>query len=76
MAKTIVGKIVSTKSTQTVIVEVTRFIKHALYKKAMKRDSRIPAHLEGIEVAVGDTVEIQETRPISKTKHFRVTKKV
>lgn len=74
--RSMTGKVVSVKMTKTVIVEVVRTFSHPLYKKTVRRARRFAAHnmLEGI--AVGDSVRIAETKPISKTKHFNVVEKV
>lgn len=74
--KQLTGKIVSAAMTNTVVVEVTRNWKHPLYKKVVKRTKNFPAHIEGMEAKVGDVVVIQETKPYSKTKHFKVLNKV
>lgn len=47
-----------------------------MYKKVVNKKQTFKAHYEGMELKVGDVVEIQETRPISKTVHFKVTKKI
>lgn len=65
------GKVVSAKTEKTVIVEVERLIVHPVYKKRVKRSSRFAAHNE-LVVKEGDTVEITETKPYSKTKRFIV----
>lgn len=70
--KILVGKVISRSTPNTVIVEITTLFKHPIYKKSVRRTRHLPAHVEGVECAVGDTVRIAETRPISKTKHFRV----
>lgn len=72
--RAVVGKVVSTKMAKTVIVEVIHTYAHKLYKKTVRRSRRFAAHNEMEGVSVGDTVRIMETRPISKTKHFTVTK--
>lgn len=64
------GVVVSDKMKDTIVVAVTRYVKHPKYKKYMKRVKRYHAHDAGNSAAVGDKVEIQETRPISKLKRF------
>ena len=64
------GFVVSDKMKDTVVVEVTRFVKHPKYKKYYKRSKRYKAHDVGNTKKVGEKVEIRESRPISKTKHF------
>ena len=70
--KEIIGKVVSLSSKNTVIVEVSRQWRHPIYKKAVRRTRRIPAHLEGMDVSLGSKVRLVATRPISKTKHYKV----
>ncbi len=76
MAKKFTGKVVSTKMDKTVIVAVERKLRHPLYKKIINRRKKIKAHNENLRLEVGDMVEIKETRPISKDKHFAVVGKV
>ncbi len=66
------GVIVSDKMDKTVVVSVSRFIKHPLYGKFYKVSKKYKAHDEENKYKVGDKVEIEETRPISKDKHFVV----
>jgi small subunit ribosomal protein S17 len=63
----------SDKGDKTVIVEVARQFAHPLYGKQVARTKRYPAHDEGNEYRAGDRVRIMETRPISRTKRWRVT---
>lgn len=65
------GKVVSTKMSKTVIVEVERLVVHPIYQKRVKKTNRFAAHNE-VSVKVGDTVEIAETKPYSKTKKHKV----
>jgi len=74
--KVFTGVVVSTKMNKTVIVSVTTVTRHPLYNKGVKHTVRHAAHVEGIDVSVGDTVHIKETKPISKTKHFIVLGKI
>ena len=69
--KILTGKVVSNKMQKTVVVETSRYIKHSKYNKYLNIIKRYKAHDEGTH-AVGDTVKIQECRPISKDKHFVV----
>lgn len=69
------GVVVSAKATKTVIVSVERRVKHPRYKKYVTRKKRYAAH-DTIGCAEGDIVLIRETAPISKTKHWRVAKKL
>jgi small subunit ribosomal protein S17 len=66
------GTVVSDKSDKTVTVVVERRFPHPLYRKQVKRSKRYHAHDENNEYKVGDTVRIMETRPLSKTKRWRV----
>lgn len=74
MAKTLTGIVVSIKSPKTVIVLVERKFRHPLYQKVIKRSKRFKVHQDKVIVEVDDKVLIQETRPISKDKHFVITK--
>ena len=67
-----IGKVVSDKMEKTVVVAVERLVQHPLYKKAVKKTVKFKAHDENNESHIGDTVEIMETRPLSKDKRWRV----
>jgi len=69
----LVGFVLSDKVDKTVIVEVTRLMQHRLYKKVIKRRKRFTAHDEKNTAKIGDEVRIRETKPISKTKRWRVS---
>jgi small subunit ribosomal protein S17 len=69
-----VGRVVSNKMDKTVVVNVQRQSVHRIYKKAIKRLRRFKAHDENNACQIGDVVEIEETRPLSKEKRWRVTK--
>ncbi|HXK34921.1 MAG TPA: 30S ribosomal protein S17 [Candidatus Paceibacterota bacterium] len=73
--KILKGKIISHKTDKTAVVVVNRFIKHEKYKKYFQTSKKYKAHDEKNEYAPGDVVLIQETRPISKEKHFIILKK-
>jgi small subunit ribosomal protein S17 len=75
MSRVLSGKIVSDKMDKTVVVAVERLKTHPLYKKQYKTTAKFKAHDENNEYKVGDVVEITETRPLSKTKKFTITKK-
>ena len=66
------GVVVSANSNKTIVVEVTRRVKHKLYKKIIKRVKKYHAHDQNNVYKVGDFVTIQETRPISKMKSWIV----
>ena len=70
--KTRIGKVVSDKMDKTVVVAVERLVQHPLYKKAVKKTVKFKAHDENNESHIGDTVEIMQTRPLSKDKRWRV----
>ncbi len=74
--RTLVGKVVSDKRSKTITVLVERRTKHELYGKIVARSSKYHAHDENNEYKMGDVVEIAETRPISKTKAWVVTRLV
>ena len=72
--RTLIGRVVSDKMDKTVTVLVERRVKHPMYDKIIVRSRKYHAHNEGNEAKAGDLVEIQEGRPISKTKAWAVTK--
>jgi small subunit ribosomal protein S17 len=74
--RTLVGKVVSDKRSKTITVQIERRTKHELYGKIVARSSKYHAHDEKGEYKMGDVVEIAETRPISKTKSWVVTRLV
>lgn len=70
--KTLKGVVVSDKMDKTVVVKVARFVEHKKYGKRIKKVKKYKVHDEGNTKKIGDAVEIEETKPISKDKHFRV----
>lgn len=72
--KTRVGKVVSDKMDKTVVVIVEDRVAHKTYKKIIGRTYRLKAHDENNECGVGDRVEVMETRPLSKTKRWRLVR--
>ncbi len=66
------GRVVSDKMEKSIVVTVERRIKHAMYGKFMKRTTRLVAHDEANAAGIGDVVRIMETRPLSKTKRWRL----
>ena len=72
LRKTRVGKVVSDKMDKTVVVAIKDNVKHPLYKKIMKRTVKFKAHDEENACGIGDKVQVMETRPLSKDKHWRV----
>ena len=71
--KTLVGYVVGDKMDKTVVVAVESFKSHPLYKKTIRRRVKLKAHDENNACHLGDKVRIGETRPLSKTKRWRVT---
>ena len=67
-----VGRVVSDKMQKTIVVEVERRVQHAEYTRTIKRTSRFHAHDEGNAARLGDRVRIEETRPLSKLKRWRL----
>ncbi|MBN2414198.1 30S ribosomal protein S17 [bacterium] len=72
LRKTVIGIVVSDKMSKTVTVTSERRLRHPLYGKFMKQRSKFMAHDEKEECRIGDKVRIQETRPLSKRKRWRV----
>lgn len=67
------GVVASNKMDKTVVVELTRSVQHPLYGKTVRKSNRIKAHDE-LACDIGDTVEVMETKPISREKRWRVTR--
>ncbi|HVF97788.1 MAG TPA: 30S ribosomal protein S17 [Flavisolibacter sp.] len=72
LRKTRIGFVTSNKMTKTIIVAVERKVKHPIYGKFVKKTSKFHAHDEKNEASIGDLVRIMETRPLSKTKRWRL----
>lgn len=72
--KVLTGVVVSNKMKDTIVVSVGRYVKHPQYGKFIKSQKKYKAHDVGNTAKIGDNVSIQETRPISKTKHFILIK--
>ena len=72
--RTLIGRVVSDKMDKTVTVLVERRVKHPMYDKIIVRSTKYHAHNDSNSAKSGDLVEIQESRPISKTKAWMVTK--
>jgi small subunit ribosomal protein S17 len=70
--KTKVGRVVSDKMDKTIVVSVERMTRHPLYKRVIRLTSKFKAHDEANEARVGDTVLIEESRPLSATKRWRL----
>jgi small subunit ribosomal protein S17 len=74
MKRQVVGVVVSNQMNKTVIVAVERLVKHRMYQKYVKRQTKFAAHDETNSCQTGDTVQITESRPLSRTKRWRVSK--
>ncbi len=74
--KTLVAVVKSTKMKKTVVVEFVRAMPHPKYKKFIRKRHKLYAHDEKNECQVGDRVEIMQTRPLSKLKHWRVVRRL
>ena len=72
LRKVRVGKVISNKMEQTIVVAIEDNVKHPMYGKIIKRTLKVHAHDENNECSVGDKVQIMETRPLSKTKRWRL----
>ena len=72
LRKVRVGKVVSNKMVKTIVVAIEDNVKHAVYGKIIKRTLKIHAHDENNECGIGDKVSVMETRPLSKTKRWRL----
>ena len=72
LRKTRVGMVVSTAMNKTIVVAIEDNVKHPMYGKIIKHTLKVHAHDENNECSVGDKVEIMETRPLSKTKRWRL----
>ena len=70
--KTRIGQVVSDKMDKTIVVAIEDSFAHPLYTKTMKRTYKLKAHDENNECGIGDTVEVMETRPLSKDKRWRL----
>ncbi len=71
--RVLLGTVVSDKMEKSIVVRVERLVKHKVYKKYIKRYKKYAAHDENNECRSGDQVKITESRPLSKTKKFRVS---
>ena len=76
LRKVRVGKVVSDKMDKTVVVAIEDHVKHPLIGKIVKKTYKLKAHNEQNECGIGDTVRVMETRPLSKSKRWRVVKVV
>ena len=74
--RTLTGRVVSDKMDKSITVLVERKVKHPLYKKYVRRSTKIRAHDENNECRTGDVIDIEECRPLSKSKSWRLHKVV
>jgi small subunit ribosomal protein S17 len=74
MKRQVIGTIISNKMEKTVVVEVERLVKHSVYKKYIRRCTTFSAHDDENQCRIGDRVMITESRPLSKTKRWRVSR--
>ena len=72
LRKTRVGEVISNKMDKTVVIAIEDNVKHPVYGKIIKRTLKVHAHDEANACGIGDKVKIMETRPLSKTKRWRV----
>ena len=70
--KQLIGKVTSNKMEKTVVVEIENLVMHPLYKKSVRRTKKVKSHDERNECSIGDTVRIEETRPLSRDKRYRL----
>lgn len=68
-----IGRVVSDKMDKTIVIEVERLMQHPLYKKRIKRSQKVTVHDPENQCRKGDLVEVSETRPLSKTKRWRLS---
>ena len=73
-ARTVTGQVVSSKADKTVTILLERKVKHPIYGKFVKRSTKLHAHDEKNECSLGDTVTVEECRPMSKTKTWRLVR--
>ena len=72
--KTRIGEVVSDKMDKTIVVAIKTKVRHPLYGKMVNRTRKFKAHDENNECGIGDTVEVMETRPLSKDKRWRLVR--
>ncbi len=70
------GRVVSDKMDKSIVVAIERFVKHPIYGKFVRKTTKLHAHDENNECGIGDTVEISECRPLSKTKSWTLVRVV
>jgi small subunit ribosomal protein S17 len=72
LRKSRTGIVTSNKMDKTAVVAIKQSVKHPLYKKTVKKTKKLKIHDENNELSIGDKVRVEETRPISKEKHWRL----
>ncbi len=72
--RTALATVISDKMDKTVVVEIERLTRHPLYSKVLLRSTKLKAHDEDNDCRMGDRVEVTECRPLSKTKHWRISR--
>ena len=72
--KTKIGKVVSNKMDKTIVVRIDTKFRHPLYNKIMNKTLKVTAHAEQHICGIGDTVEMMDTRPLSKDKRYRLVR--
>ena len=70
--KQLIGKLVSNKMDKTAVVEIENIVMHSLYKKSVRRTKKIKSHDEKNECSIGDIVCVEESRPLSREKRYRL----
>jgi len=74
LRRSFIGDVVSDKMQKTIVLKVSRKVQHSMFKRVMKRATKLKAHDENNECRVGDRVLVMETRPLSKEKNWKVVK--
>ena len=70
--KQIIGKVVSNKMDKTIVIEIEELVMHPLYRKSVRKTKKIKGHDAKNECTLGDIVKVEETRPLSKEKRYRL----
>ncbi len=70
--KQLIGKVISNVMDKTIVIEIENLVMHSLYKKSVRKRKKIKSHDERNECAIGDIVRIEETRPLSREKRYRL----
>jgi len=74
IVRTLKGRVTSNKMNKSAVVTIERFIKHPIYKKFIKKTTKLHVHDENNSCSIGDEIEIRESRPISKTKSWTLVR--